>query len=56
MNEQQEPEKRQDTGWAFQPELVAEGVGGAAVIHKRHTVLELTGTDEAVRGGTTCWR
>jgi hypothetical protein len=27
VNEQQEPEKRQDTGWAFQPELVAEGGG-----------------------------
>ncbi|QDU21718.1 DISARM system helicase DrmA [Urbifossiella limnaea] len=50
VNEQQEPEKQKDTGWAFQPELMAEGVGGAAVIHKRHTVLELTGTDPAVKG------
>ena len=49
VNEQQEPEKRKDTGWVFQPELMAEGVGGAAVIHKRHTVLELSGTDPAVK-------
>jgi hypothetical protein len=48
VNEQQEPEKRKDTAWVFQPELMAEGVGGAPVIHKRHTVLELTGTDPAV--------
>ena len=33
----------------FQPELMAEGVDGAAVIHKRHTILELTGTDPAVK-------
>ncbi|MDY3556175.1 DISARM system helicase DrmA [Gemmata sp. JC717] len=49
VNEQQEPEKRKDTAWVFQPELVAEGVDGAAVLHKRHTVLELTGTDPAVK-------
>src|SRR5436190_23660927 len=28
---------------------MAEGVGGAPVIHKRHTSLELTGTDPAVK-------
>ena len=33
----------------FQPELMAEGVDGAAVIHKRHTILELSGTDPAVK-------
>lgn len=50
VNEQQEPEKRKDTAWVFQPELKAEGVGGAPVIHKRHTILELTGMDAAVKG------
>lgn len=50
VNEQQEPEKIKDTAWVFQPELMAEGVDGAAVIHKRHTILELTGTDPAVKG------
>jgi WD40 repeat protein len=33
----------------FQPELMAEGVDGTAVIHKRHTILELSGTDPAVK-------
>ena len=28
---------------------MAEGVDGAAVIHKRHTILELSGTDPAVK-------
>ena len=28
---------------------MVEGVDGAAVIHKRHTILELTGTDPAVK-------
>ncbi len=49
VNEQQEPEKRKDAAWVFQPELMVEGAGGAAVLHKRHTVLELTGTDPAVK-------
>ena len=49
VNEQQEPERLKDTAWVFQPELMAEGVDGAAVIHKRHTVLELSGTDPAVK-------
>ncbi len=49
VNEQQEPEKLKDTAWVFQPELMAEGVDGAAVIHKRHTILELSGTDPAVK-------
>ncbi len=49
VNDQQEPEKRKDTGWIFQPELMAEGVDGAAVLHKRHTILELSGTDPAVK-------
>src|SRR5947209_4698437 len=49
VNDQQEPEKRKDTGWVFQPKLMAEGVGGAPVLHKRHTILELTGTDPAVK-------
>jgi len=49
VNEQQEPEKRKDAAWMFQPELSAEGVGGAPVIHKRHTILELTGADPAVK-------
>jgi hypothetical protein len=47
INEFQEPEKLKDGAWVFQPELMAEGVDGAAVIHKRHTVLELSGTDPA---------
>jgi len=38
VNEQQEPEKLKDSSWVFQPELMAEGVDGAAVIHKRHTI------------------
>ena len=50
VNDQQEPEKLKDTAWVFQPELIAEGVDGAAVIHKRHTILELNGTDPAVKG------
>ena len=49
VNEQQEPERLKDTTWVFQPELMAEGVDGAAVIHKRHTILELSGTDPAVK-------
>jgi len=49
VNEQQEPERLRDTAWVFQPELSAEGVDGAAVIHKRHTILELSGTDPAVK-------
>ena len=49
VNDQQEPEKRRDNGWVFQPELMAEGVGGAAVIARRHTILELIGTDPAVK-------
>jgi Helicase conserved C-terminal domain len=49
VNEQQEPEKLKDTAWVFQPELMAEGVNGSAVIHKRHTILELSGTDPAVK-------
>ncbi|MBA4190903.1 MAG: helicase [Planctomycetaceae bacterium] len=49
INDQQEPEKTKDTAWVFQPELTAEGVDGAAVIHKRHTVLELSGTDPTVK-------
>ena len=50
VNDQQEPEKLKDTAWVFQPELIAEGVDGAAVIHKRHTILELNGTDSTVKG------
>lgn len=50
VNDHQEPEKLKDTAWVFQPELSAEGVDGAAVIHKRHTILELSGTDPAVKG------
>ncbi len=49
VNEQLEPERLRDTTWVFQPELMAEGVDGAAVIHKRHTILELSGTDPAVK-------
>ena len=49
VNEQQEPERLKDTTWVFQPELMAEGVDGAAVIHKRHTILEFSGTDPAVK-------
>jgi Helicase conserved C-terminal domain len=49
VNEQQEPEKSKDTAWIFQPELMVEGVDGGAVIHKRHTVLELSGTDAKVK-------
>lgn len=47
INEFQEPDKLKDGAWVFQPELMAEGIDGAAVIHKRHTVLELSGTDPA---------
>jgi len=50
VNDQQEPEKLKDTAWIFQPELIAEGVDGAPVIHKRHTILELNGTDPTVKG------
>jgi hypothetical protein len=49
VNDQQEPGQLRDTAWVFQPELIAEGVDGAAVIHRRHTVLELSGTDPAVK-------
>jgi hypothetical protein len=45
LNGQQEPEMLKDTAWVFQPELMVEGVGDKPVIHKRHTILELTGTD-----------
>lgn len=50
VNDQQESEKLKDTAWVFQPELIAEGVDGAAIIHKRHTILDLNGTDPAVKG------
>ena len=49
VNEQQEPERLRDEAWVFQPELIAEGVDCAAVLHKRHTILELSGTDPAVK-------
>ena len=49
VNEQQEPERLRDAARVFQPELMAEGVDGAAVIHKRHTILELGGTDANVK-------
>ncbi len=49
INEQQEPQELKDSAWIFQPELVAEGVDGAAVIHKRHTILEFSGGDAAVK-------
>ena len=49
VNDQQEPERRKDTGWVFQPQLMAEGVAGAAVVYKRHTILELTGTDPVAK-------
>src|SRR5690606_15371144 len=45
VNDQQEPDQRKDTAWLFQPELMVEGVGGAPVLHRRHTILELSGTD-----------
>jgi Helicase conserved C-terminal domain len=50
VNEQQEPERLRDTAWVFQAELRAEGVDGAAVIHKRHTILDLTGVDPVLKG------
>ena len=50
VNDQQEAEKLKDNTWVFQPELIAEGIDGAAIIHKRHTILELNGTDPAVKG------
>lgn len=49
INDQQEPEKLRDAAWIFQPELCADGIDGAAVFHRRHTVLELSGTDPAVK-------
>jgi hypothetical protein len=49
VNSQLEAENRKDSFWVFQPELLAEGVDGAAVLHKRHTILELTGTDPAAK-------
>lgn len=49
VNDQQEPARRKDTAWIFQPELMAAGIGGAPIIHKRHTIVELTGTDPAVK-------
>lgn len=49
VNEQLEPERLRDSAWIFQPELMAEGVNGAAVLHKRRTILELSGTDPAVK-------
>lgn len=49
VNEQTEPAKLRDAAWVFQPELVASGVNGAAVLHKRHTILELSGTDPSVK-------
>ena len=49
VNDQQEPDIRKDSAWVFQPELMAEGVDSEAVIHKRHTILELSGTDPAVK-------
>jgi hypothetical protein len=45
VNEQQEPEKLKDTAWVFQPELMVEGVNGAAVIHKRRLTFESTFAD-----------
>ena len=49
VNEQQEPRRLKDTAWIFQPELMVEGVDGATVIHKRQTVLSLSGIDPVVK-------
>lgn len=49
IDAQPESEKLRDTAWLFQPELMAGGVDGAAVIHKRQTILELTGTDPTAK-------
>lgn len=49
VNDQHEPPKLRDTAWIFQPELSVQGAGGEAVIHKRHTILELNGTDQTVK-------
>ncbi len=35
VNTQQRPETNEDEAWVFQPELVARGVGGAAVFRRR---------------------
>jgi hypothetical protein len=49
VNEQQELSKNKDSAWVYQPELSVEGVGGNAVFHKRQTILDLEGTDPAVK-------
>ncbi len=38
VNEQREPEKRRDEAWVFQPELVVEAPGGAAIFQQRPRV------------------
>lgn len=53
VNDQEEPKKLKDTAWIFQPELVAEGADGAAVIHKRHTVVELWVGGSTTPNGTS---
>src|SRR5512137_1478525 len=37
VNGQEEPKKRKDQAWVFQPEVIVEGIGGAAVFCRKLT-------------------
>jgi hypothetical protein len=49
VNEQQEPQTLRDSAWMFQPELVVEAPDGAALFQKKHSQIELSGTDPIVK-------
>jgi hypothetical protein len=49
VNEQQEPPTLRDSSWVFQPELVVEAPDGAALFQKKHSQIELSGTDPIVK-------
>ena len=49
VNDQEEARTRKDVAWVFQPELSVAGVGGRGVFHRRQTLLDLAGTDPAVK-------
>ncbi|MEP7217266.1 MAG: DISARM system helicase DrmA, partial [Bacteroidota bacterium] len=48
INDQSEPKYLKDKAWVFQPELMAEGVDGAAVMHRRTTLMDRHRADPTI--------